>query len=411
MQITKTTKNIFFIWLGWVVVLLGFQSLVTARLGIQLPDFAVSWSENETLPDSNQDKIYLLEPFMNAQVAWDSEYYVGIAVGGYDDPKAGAVRNPATGQMVIKNYSFFPLYPFLMSGIKHAFLVFDLNEIGAASLAGVVISVLGALAGMFALWDLTKDYFDGEARYRTLFYMLIFPTGFFFAMVYTEGLFIGLAFWVLALSKRKKWLWATLLSVPAVLTRAHGAALALPLGIAWLMAGFKDKKIGDAVFDWKWWVQGVLVLFPLAAYWFWRTSPLGEGWAELQSFYFGRGLMSWERSVFSWKQAFEYAWYMELQGKIYFIIEVCSILIALAGSIWLMRKDIMVAAFSLAVVVLSVLSGVPQSMARYMVIAPAMFIFLASLGKNKAFDRVWSIVSILLLGMEVMLFTFDMWVG
>jgi hypothetical protein len=50
-------------------------------------------------------------------------------------------------------------------------------------------------------------------------------------------------------------------------------------------------------------------------------------------------------------------------------------------------------------------------MARYMLIAPALYIFLAQLGKNKTFDRAWTIFSILLLGMETMLFAFDMWVG
>jgi hypothetical protein len=50
-------------------------------------------------------------------------------------------------------------------------------------------------------------------------------------------------------------------------------------------------------------------------------------------------------------------------------------------------------------------------MARYMLITPALYIFLAYLGKNKAFDRAWTIFSILLLGMEASLFAADMWVG
>src|SRR5512143_4096889 len=110
----KTVSNIVLLWLAWVVIILTFQWIVTTRLGIKNPDRAVSWSQTETLPSSNNGKIYLLEPCMNRQVAWDSEYYVGIAVGGYDDPKAGTVVNPRTGQKVIKNYSFFPFYPYVM---------------------------------------------------------------------------------------------------------------------------------------------------------------------------------------------------------------------------------------------------------------------------------------------------------
>jgi hypothetical protein len=65
------------------------------------------------------------------------------------------------------------------------------------------------------------------------------------------------------------------------------------------------------------------------------------------------------------------------------------------------------------VVILSVFSGIgaAQSQARYMLVAPAMFIVLSDLGKNKVFDRTWTLASILLMGMSVMLYSFDMWVG
>ena len=96
---TKTSVyNIVLLWLAWVVIILSFQWIVTTRLEIRHPDRAVEWTEFYTQPYSNEGKIYLLEPFMNRQVAWDSEYYVGIAVGGYDDPKAQTVINPKTGK-------------------------------------------------------------------------------------------------------------------------------------------------------------------------------------------------------------------------------------------------------------------------------------------------------------------------
>jgi hypothetical protein len=40
-----------------------------------------------------------------------------------------------------------------------------------------------------------------------------------------------------------------------------------------------------------------------------------------------------------------------------------------------------------------------------------MFIFLALLGRNKVFDRAWTLISLLLMGMSVTLYSFDMWVG
>ncbi len=409
---TKTTVyNIVLLWLAWVVIILSFQWIVTTRLGIRHPDLAVSWTKSQTMSFSNKGKIYLLEPFMNRQVAWDSEYYVGIAVGGYNDPKAGAVINPETGQKVIKNYSFFPLYPYVMRIFAFPLKLFGVNPIAATSFAGVVVAALGTLAGLFALWDITRPYFGEEDAYRTVFYALIFPTAFFFAMVYTEGLFMGLAFGALALSKRERWVWASILGLLAAWTRAHGAVLALPLLVFWLMQ-IKWREPLQPQMTWKWVLRGALAFLPLAGYLLWRYSALGMGWAELQDFYFGRGLMSIGRSIDDWMNAFKYARYLGGgDGQIYFAIEVGSIFLTFIASLWLIRRDPAVALFSLAVVLLSVFSGSAGSMARYMLIAPALYIFLAHLGKNKTFDRAWTVFSILLLGMEASLFAADMWVG
>src|SRR3990172_6155357 len=363
---TKTTVlNIVRLWLAWVVIILSFQWIVTTRLEIQHPDLAVSWTEAQTRPSSSEGKIYLLEPFMKRQVAWDSEYYVGIAVGGYDDPEAGTAINPVTGNEVIKNYSFFPFYPYVLRIFALPFRLLGLNPLAAASLAGVIVSALGTLTGLLALWDLTRPYFEEEDSYRAVFYALIFPTAFFFAMVYTEGLFIGLAFGALALSKRGHWFWASILGLLAAWTRAHGAALALPLLAFWLMQ-IQWREPLQPQMTWKWFLRGTLAFLPLAGYLLSRYSALGMGWAELQEFYFGRGLMSIGKSIEGWLYAFDYARSLGGgHGQIYFVIEVGSILLALTASVWLIRRDFAVALFSLAVVFLSVFIGSPPLITPY----------------------------------------------
>jgi hypothetical protein len=407
----KTTiRNIILFWLAWVVIILGFQWIVTTRLQITHPDRAVFWSESQTRLSSNKGKIYLLEPFMNRQVAWDSEYYVGIAVAGYDDPQAGTVINPRTGQKVVKNYSFFPFYPYVIRLFAWPLKLLGANPLAAASLAGVLVAVLGTLAGLLALWDITRPYFGEEDAYRAVFYTLVFPTAFFFAMVYTEGLFVGLAFGALALSKRGHWAWASLLGLLASWTRAHGAALTLPLLILWLTQIHWREALKPQM-TWKWFLQGVFAFLPLVGYLIWRYSDLGLGWAELQSFFFGRGLLSIERSIQDWIRASEYADQIGGPGQVYFAIEIGSTLLALIASLWLLRRDLAVALFSISIVLFSAFSGSAQSMARYMLIAPALYIFLAQLGKNRTFDRAWTVFSILLLGMEASLFAVDMWVG
>ena len=42
-------RNIVLFWLAWVIIILGFQWIVTTRLSIERPNLAVSWTSSETL--------------------------------------------------------------------------------------------------------------------------------------------------------------------------------------------------------------------------------------------------------------------------------------------------------------------------------------------------------------------------
>ncbi len=409
MKLSPALRTLLPLWLGWFLILYGFQALTQARFEMSRPDFAVPWSEFETKADSNKGKIYLLEPFMNAQVAWDSEYYLGIAVGGYDDPAAGKVTTQASSTPVIKNYSFFPFYPGLIAALKFPFYLLGLNPIAAATAAGALITLLGTLAGMTALYELTRSLFDESSAYRAAFYMLIFPTAFFFAMIYTEGTFVGLAFWSLLLAKRKHWLWAGVLAALAAFTRAHGAALVLPLAILWWQQSDPANRFA-ALKTGRGWLPVLAVAMPLIAYAIWRVSPLGQGWALLQPGYFSRGFLTLSGTIGSINYILPHA-LKTSSAAITLGIEIASVLLVIVASLWLWRRDAALAAFSLAIALLSAFSGSFQSLARYMLIAPALYIFLAHLGGNKTFDRLWTIASVLVMGMLAALFAVDFWVG
>jgi hypothetical protein len=50
-------------------------------------------------------------------------------------------------------------------------------------------------------------------------------------------------------------------------------------------------------------------------------------------------------------------------------------------------------------------------MYRYVLAAPPVFLFLSRLGERPVFDRLWTIGSILLMGVMATMYTFDMWAG
>jgi len=234
MRFSPAIRNLILIWLSWALIVIGFQTLVQERLQPNRPDRATEWTPNETARTSQRGKIYLLEPFMNNQVSWDSEFYLSIATAGYDDPAIRLVDIPG-GQSYAMNYAFFPFYPLVMQIVRAPFtLLPGMTPIAASTLAGVLVALVGTLAGMLALYDLVRDRMGDEGGVRAAFYLLIFPTGFFLAQVYTEGLFIGLAFGCLALLHRQRLLPAAILAALATLTRSVGVFLVIPLALAWL---------------------------------------------------------------------------------------------------------------------------------------------------------------------------------
>ena len=426
----STTRTIVLMWLAWVLIVIGFQAWAKARIELMYPDRALDWTTRFTGPGYQQGHIYLLDPFMNNQVAWDSEYYLSIAVAGYEDPHAPhytpagiTMNNPpqpaqSFSTSISVNYAFFPFYSVLIRIFSFPLRILGLTPIATATLAGVMVSALGALLGMLALYDLAREKLGEEGALRAVFYLMIFPTGFFLVQVYTEGLFVGLAFTCLAMLKRKHWLAAALFGVGATLTRAVGIALIIPMMIAWIRTG----EWMDLDVEWPQIIQQrnllrplgrfLLALTPLITFLIWKFSYLGLAFDYIESKYFGRGYLSLNKSVYEWSQAFHTMLQgMEPQHTAYYFTEFLGFAIAIVACILCVKLDPELGWFSVAVVLISWGSGPAQGIHRYILGAPAVFLILARWGRNTVFDRAWTLLSVLLMGALATLFAFDMWVA
>ncbi len=503
-------RTILIIWFCWVVLVLGFQTIAAARVQLKAPDDVLMWTGAETMPGAHNTQPYLLEPFLNRQVAYDSEFYLSIAIAGYNDPALRAVwtdpKNPApiwdtypqafaipkdlptgrpygipdTFEAFSLNYAFFPFYPLVIRLFSMPLSLFGLNAIATATLAGVIVSLLGALGAMLALYDLTREALEKSGAIRTAFYLIAFPTGFFLAMVHTEGLFVGLAFGSLALLRRKRWMGASLLAAGATLTRAVGGALIVPLALAWLaeaLPWFRSRLAGEKIVGsrarWDLLGKGLLALSPLAAFGMWYLL-LGTQFRAVEAAFFSRGALAIQRSWETWRYTFESLFDPSKQGisngigygligltvllaaraffrdelskslpraaltvinlalilscatlaglwwtntkndqrSFYYMVEFGATILALAAVAYTLRKQPGLAFFSLMVVVISFFSGAAQGMHRYILGAPATFIMLGGMGsRDEAFDRSWTIGSLLLMGLFALLFGSNFWVG
>lgn len=138
---------------------------------------------------------------------WDALRYTQIAQFGYQN---------------IYNTAFFPLFPLLIKG--GALLLGNQGYIAM----GMIISNLALLGSLFVLYHIATDMLGESVGRRTILYLCIFPTAFFFFAPYNESLFLLLTAGAFLALRRQKWWLAGVLGFFAALTRSAGLLLVFP---------------------------------------------------------------------------------------------------------------------------------------------------------------------------------------
>lgn len=140
--------------------------------------------------------------FLWNRANFDGVHYLSIAQNGYS----------------IYQQAFFPLYPLLIKLLTPIFSGKDL-------LAGLFVSFVSLFGALYFLYKLVLlDYKDKIAQ-RVIFFLLIFPTSFFFTFVYTESLFLVLIVGSFYFARTKNWLMAGIFASFASATRLVGIFL------------------------------------------------------------------------------------------------------------------------------------------------------------------------------------------
>ena len=411
------------LWLVWAVALLAFQVVVAARFAPERPDTVLEWTAAETGLRRHGLKPVLQDQAWPGPTEWDSEFYLSIATAGYEDPLIRDHRAEDSGRPISLNHAFMPLYPMAMRVVAAPLGAVGIPPLAAASIAGVLVSVVSALFAMLAIARLALDQLGRDSAIRAGWYLVLFPTGFFLAMVYTEALFLALAFGSLTQVADRRPLLAGILAALATLTRPVGVALAIPLAlglVAWWQATRSpaaqpvDGEPAPAVMaartplDIATWLAGVAL--PLIAYAGWSIT-MGADFDILQREFFGRAALDLDGTFRAWGDIVDGLSTAEPRTVVYYGLELAAVVLALVASLWAMRRWPGLALFGLVAILVPLTSGAPQSLIRYVLAVPAIFLLLAHLGRWIVFDRGWALVSTLLLGLLLTLFTFDFWVA
>jgi len=203
----KIIGFVFFVFLVWTAVinLLDFVSpftFISHREGF-------NYAEKEILNP----------PFFWKRASFDGIHYLDISRRGYGANQQG----------------FFPLYPKIIKGITPFFKGRDL-------LAGLFVSHLSLFLLLFVFYKLILLDFDHKVAQRTLIFLMIFPTSFFFGSVYTESLILFFILGSFYAARKSSWLIAGMLGFLAAGTRLIGIFLFPAL----LYEFWQQKKISTA---------------------------------------------------------------------------------------------------------------------------------------------------------------------
>ena len=163
-------------------------------------------------PDLSQVRFHTDLPwFVDAIVRWDSLHYLSIAQHGY-----------SVGEnQWDTNTPFFPLYPWLMR------LLGGWTGEQGLILAGLLLSNLAFFAAMVLLYKLVAEITEPIIAQRSILYLALFPTSFFFSSLYAESLFLFVVVAFFYMLRCKNWWVAGLFGGLATLTRGPGVLLAL----------------------------------------------------------------------------------------------------------------------------------------------------------------------------------------
>lgn len=149
-------------------------------------------------------------PFFWNRASFDGIHYLDISRKGYG----------------INQQAFFPLYPQIIKTLRPTFENKDL-------LAGLFVSHVSLIILLVIFYTLIKIDHETKIARKSLLYLMIFPTSFYFGFVYTESLFLALILGSFLAARKQKWLIAGILGGLAANTRLVGVFLFPALMYEW----------------------------------------------------------------------------------------------------------------------------------------------------------------------------------
>jgi hypothetical protein len=364
--------------------MLLFQGAAWLRLDVDGPDTSYGWTVEHST-DTPRTGVGLLH------VRWDSYHYLRLARLGYHQAEDAA---------------YYPAYPLLMRAVALGIvgpLRPGADELEQYATGGLVVSILASLVAVWAMFALARDCLGDEMdALRATFYLLIFPAALFLTQVYTESLYLAFAIPALLCTVRRRWWAAGILAALAAITRPTGVLLVGAMAVYW----------------WRDWQTGrrprrttlLAVLLPVAA---WQGYAL---FLHLSGLDMGEAYAGYGRALFNIGGLREIADQLgqmltDPMGAVQISLDLALPLVGLWACWHTRRAWPGLALYGAAAIVLPVTTGTLVSLNRYTLAAVPIYLALARAGRRPQFDRLWTLVSVLLLALSLIGFAHGYWTG
>lgn len=356
--------KIFFVWrlALFVPVILGAYFL---GYGTSHPFFEIT--NYKVLPD------FLNYPIFTAWSNFDGIHYLNIASDGY--------RTEAR---------FFPLLSIIIFAFSIGDIFYPFTYLSALITTNIIF-----LLALVMFYKLLRMDYSEKISFQTIIYLLLFPTAFFFASVYTEGLFLLLTVSTFYFVRKKNWPAAGLTGMLLALTRFVGIFI-LPVLIYESFIQTKILKFKDylSMLAMALFISSGLIIYSIFNYF---------KWGSFQYFLIAQGELSNGRTVsgvvLPLQTVYRYfkiltslsprqlEWSLALIEVLAFIT--CSILLIVA---WKKKVRFSYLIFAALTFLLPASSGSFSGLPRYVLVAFPIFIAL-SLIESKSLKVVYYTIS------------------
>ena len=372
-------KKIILLFVIWRIFLflplIASERFLSPRIGYAYTSLTYFLEEGSRLSN------FLLYPFGN----FDGVYYLLIAVKGYT-----------------VNAGFFPLFPLLIHIASLPFgniLPFDPRQYFTAT----ILVNLSFLLSLIIFYKLIKLDFKENIAVWSIVFLLIFPTSFFFAVIYSESLFLLLSLISFYFARKKKWFLAGIIGALLSATRLVGIAI-FPAVLYEYFKNEKNKSLGKLA-------SILLTPLGLISYSFYNFLKWGNPFYFIQAqgkfannrtvdsiILLPQTLFRYIKILFSIKPNI-YEWWVAFLELSFFVFVLSLLFVA-----WKKKIRISYLIFGILCFLIPASSGTFSALPRYILPIFPLFIALALI-ENKTFKIIYCAISLALLFLFFMLFS------